>query len=80
MLRTIGVPVPVPDMILGAGLRPNEPSTSMDPVQSSVVWDALLCVEGGLPDDVLLGIPETVVLARSRWVCRLLLDISVHVS
>ena len=32
-----------------------------------MAWDALLCVEGGLPDDVLLGIPESVVLARDGY-------------
>jgi hypothetical protein len=31
---------------------------------SGMVWDALLSVEGGLPDDILLSIPESVLLER----------------
>ena len=36
----------------------------MDADASGLVWDALLSVEGGLPDDILLSIPEGIMLAR----------------
>jgi hypothetical protein len=63
-LRTIGVPSPVPDVTLGAGLHPSNAYASVDADVSGLVWDALLSVEGGLPDDVLLSIPEGIMLAR----------------
>jgi hypothetical protein len=52
------------DAVLRAGLRPSDPFPPVDAALSNVVWDTLLSVEGGLPDDVLLGIPEGVILAR----------------
>ena len=65
VLRVIGVPIPVPDVILAAGLRPGDPATMVVPPEvSGMVWDALLSVEGGLPDDILLSIPESVMLDR----------------
>ena len=64
VLRTIGVPSPVPDVVLGAGLHPSNAYASVDADVSSLVWDALLSVEGGLPDDVLLSIPEGIMLTR----------------
>ena len=64
VLRTIGVPSPVPDVVLGAGLHPSNAYASVDADVSGLVWDALLSVEGGLPDDVLLSIPEGILLTR----------------
>ena len=64
ILRTIGVPSPVPDVVLGAGLHPSNAYASVDADVSGLVWDALLSVEGGLPDDVLLSIPEGIMLTR----------------
>ena len=56
VLRTIGVPSPVPDVVLFAGLYPTNAHMSVDADVSGLVWDALLSVEGGLPDDILLSI------------------------
>ena len=64
VLRTIGLPSPVPDIVLGAGLHPSNAYASVDADVSGLVWDALLSVEDGLPDDVLLSIPEGIMLAR----------------
>ena len=54
----------MPDIVLGAGLHPSNAYASVDADVSGLVWDALLSVEGGLPDDVLLSIPEGIMLAR----------------
>ena len=64
VLRTIGVPFPVPDVVLTAGLSPNNARAPVDADVAGLVWDALLSVEGGLPDDILLSIPESTMLAR----------------
>ena len=65
VLRVIGVPMPVPDAICVAGLRPGDPAMmEITSDVSGMVWDALLSVEGGLPDDILLSIPESVLLDR----------------
>ena len=64
VLRTIGVSSPVPDVSLQAGLFPSNAHAPIDVDSSALVWDALLSVEGRLPDDVLLSIPEGVMLAR----------------
>ena len=58
------MPLPVPDVILDVALTPLRAYVPVDPDASGMVWDALLSVEGGLPDDVLLGIPEDVMFAR----------------
>ena len=55
---------PVPDVVLGAGLHPSNAYVSVDADVSGLVCDALLSVEGGLPDDVLLSIPEGIMLTR----------------
>ena len=65
VLRTIGLPTPVPDAVFIAGSRPSEAvDTLLDADMRGLVWDTLLSVEGGLPDDILLGIPESVLLSR----------------
>ena len=64
VLRSIGLSDPIPDAVLAAGLRPEATHTPMDAVSSGLVWDTLLSVEGGLPDDILLGFPEVVVSGR----------------
>ena len=64
VLRTIGVPFPVPDVVLTAGLSPANARAPVDADVAGLVWDALLSVEGGLPDDILLSIPESTMLAR----------------
>ena len=69
VLCTIGVPSPVPDIVLGAGLHPSNSYASVDADASGLVWGALLSVEGGLPDDVLLNIPEGIMLTRDAWCC-----------
>ena len=55
---------PVPDIVLGVGLHPSNAYASMDADDSGLVWGALLSVEGGLPDAVLLSTPESIMLAR----------------
>jgi hypothetical protein len=64
VLRSIGLSGPIPDDVLAAGLRPSAVYTPMDAVLSGLVWDTLLSVEGGLPDDILLGFPEVIVSGR----------------
>ena len=64
VLRTIGVPYPVPDVVLATGLRPADAYAPVDADVAGLVWDALLSVEGGLPDDILLSIPEGIMLNR----------------
>ena len=64
VLRTIGLSGPIPDAVLAAGMRPSAAHTPMDAVLSGLVWDTLLSVEGGLPDDILLGFPEAIVSGR----------------
>ena len=64
VLRSIGLSDPVPDAVLAAGLRPSAPHSPMDAVLSGSVWDILLSVEGGLPDDILLGFTEVIVCSR----------------
>ena len=68
VLRTIGVPYPVPacvpDVVLSAGLRPADARAPVDADVAGLVWDALLSVEGGLPDDILLSIPKGIMLNR----------------
>ena len=64
VLRTIGVPYPVPDVVLSTGLRPADACAPVDTDVAGLVWDALLSVEGGLPDDILLSIPEGIMLNR----------------
>ena len=64
MLRTIGVPFPVPGVVLNAGLSPSNAHAPVDADVAGLVWGALLSVEGGLPDDILLSIPESIMLAR----------------
>ena len=66
VLRTIGVPSPVPDVVLGAGLHTSNAYASVDADVSGLVWDALLSVEGGLPDDVLLSMPEGTCIMLAR--------------
>ena len=64
VLRTIGVPSPVPDVVLSVSLCSTNAHMFVDADVSGLVWDALLSVEGGLPDDILLSIPEGIMMAR----------------
>ena len=65
VLRTIGVPSPVPILCSVPVFTPRMHNyASVDADVSGLVWDALLSVEGGLPDDVLLSIPEGIMLTR----------------
>ena len=64
VLRTTGVPFPVPDVVLSAGLAPSNAHVPVDADVAGLVWDALLSVEGGLPDDILLSIPESIMVSR----------------
>ena len=64
VLQMMGYPIPVPDAVLAAALRPSEPSIALGAESSEQIWNALLSVEGGLPDDILLGIPSDVIAAK----------------
>ena len=64
VLQMMGYPIPVPDAVLAAALRPSEPFIALGAESSEQIWNALLSVEGGLPDDILLGIPSVVIAAK----------------
>ena len=42
VLRTIGLPSPVPDAVFAAGVRPGDGSAPLDAVLFGMVWDTLL--------------------------------------
>lgn len=62
VLRAIGLPSPVPDEILRCGTEPTGTAVPVDPDSDQRVWDALLSIDDGVPDDLLLSLPPDIVV------------------